>query len=79
MLIDLLTLLKDKKTYSLEELSMKLNTSAEHITASLDFLERQNYIKKLVLECDSSAPCVKCSACPKGKTTPNMTIWEVIV
>ena len=78
MLVELLELLKTKRTYSIEQLAIELNTSMEIVTAHLEYLETLQYVKKQSLECGTQAACANCSGCSKYRGAHSINIWETM-
>ncbi|MCR4741955.1 MAG: Lrp/AsnC family transcriptional regulator [Treponema sp.] len=65
---ELLALLKDGHSRSVEMLAAELNTSVEDIMRRMDFLERAGYIRKVVTNSPgkSCSSCSNCSSCSSG-------------
>ncbi|MCR5768296.1 MAG: Lrp/AsnC family transcriptional regulator [Lachnospiraceae bacterium] len=87
---ELLKLLKDGKSRTLEMLAIELDTSIENVKRDIDFLERMNVIKRIEFtgNGNSNGSCDGCNGCGTGKKTcdgcmpkggfQNMGImWEV--
>jgi hypothetical protein len=71
----LLKLFNDGKTYSLQELSDRLQMDIPVIQAELEFLQRQGYIRK-VMNMGCGKNCRSCNGC--GQNMPAPVIWEMI-
>jgi len=88
---ELIELLKDGKSRTLEMLATELNTSVESVKRDIDFLERAGIIKRIVFSGTHSAgaSCNGCTGCGTGSKTcagcmpeggfQNMGVmWEVV-
>ena len=59
---ELIELLKDGKTRSLEMIAAELGVSIEHVKRNIEFLERAGIIRKVDLNV-ASGNCAGCSGC----------------
>lgn len=79
MLTKLLELLKQKESYSLEELADELSTSVQQIKSALAYLEELGYIKKVPFsssECKGS--CRQCHGCEIYGKNDLQAMWEIV-
>jgi len=88
---ELLELLRDGRSRTLEMLASELGTSMENVKRDIDFLERMNVIKRIEFT-GTGQPghsCEGCSGCGTGKKTcegcmpeggfKNMGVmWEIV-
>lgn len=65
---ELIGLLQDGKSRTLEMLASELNTSMENVKRDIDFLERAGLIKRIVFSGDGKAEhsCTGCTGCGTG-------------
>ncbi|MCR5685143.1 MAG: hypothetical protein K6G81_06925 [Lachnospiraceae bacterium] len=88
---ELIELLRDGRSRTLEMLAIELNTSIENVKRDIDFLERMNVIRRIEFTGDGKTgqSCDDCTGCGTGKKTcdgclpkggfQNMGVmWEVI-
>jgi len=88
---ELIKLLKDGKSRTIEMLAMELGTSVENVKREIEFLEHSNVIKRIDFSQSSSCghSCEGCRGCGTGKKTcsgcmpeggfQNMgMMWEVL-
>ncbi len=88
---ELLALLKDGKSRTLEMLAQELHTTIENVERDIDFLERSGVIRRISFtDPEKSSPsCNGCSGCGTGKKNcagcmpdggfQNMgCMWEVV-
>ncbi|MCR5687959.1 MAG: DeoR family transcriptional regulator [Lachnospiraceae bacterium] len=81
---ELIRLLKDGRSRTLEMLAAELNTSVENVKRDLVFLERTGVIRRVDFaghscsDCSGCASGGNCSACmPEGGFKNMGTMWEV--
>lgn len=79
---ELLNLLRDGHSRSIEMLAEELNTSAEDVKRRIDFLERAGIIRRVICHCGHSCSkrsgCDACEGCaPQGGFKNMGEIWEV--
>jgi predicted transcriptional regulator len=70
---ELLKLFNEGKTYSLQELSDRLQMDIPVIQAELEFLQRLGYVRK-VTATGCGKKCHSCSGC--GESMPLPVVWE---
>ena len=77
MLNQILQILKKGNTYSKKDICHMLKLSESSLEAQIDFLERQGYIKQVVLNGCNKKTCIRCNAkgCRQEITLPAM--WEL--
>ena len=88
---ELIGLLTDGRSRSIEMLAMELNTSVEKVRRDIDFLERSGVIKRVAFSgsCGSVHSCNGCSGCgtgnqacaacmPEGGFKNMGVMWEVV-
>ena len=88
---ELLSLLKDGRSRTLEMIAMDLGTSVEKVKRDMDFLERSGVIKRVEFSdsCSKGHSCDGCSGCgtdnkscascmPEGGFQNMGTMWEVV-
>ena len=88
---ELLELLRDGKSRTLEMLAAELDSSVENVKRDIEFLERMNVIKRIEFSGtgQSGHSCDGCSGCGTGKKTcagcmpeggfQNMGVmWEIV-
>ena len=88
---ELIGLLKDGKSRTLEMLAAEMHTSVENVKRDIDFLERAGLIKRIVFSGDGKVghSCTGCTGCGTGNKTcagcmpengfQNMGVmWEVV-
>ena len=65
---ELIGLLQDGKSRTLEMLASELNTSMENVKRDIDFLERAGLIKRIVFSGDKKGEhsCTGCTGCGTG-------------
>ncbi|MCR4728397.1 MAG: Lrp/AsnC family transcriptional regulator [Lachnospiraceae bacterium] len=68
---ELLKLLSDGKSRTLEMLALELNTSVENVKRDIDFLERTGMIKRILFTGagNEGHSCNGCTGCGTGKKT----------
>lgn len=68
---ELLKLLKDGRSRTVEMLAAELNTSVEKVSRDIDFLERTGMIKRIVFTGAQASgySCNGCTGCGTGKKT----------
>lgn len=85
---ELIELLRDGKSRTVEMLAMELNTTVEKVNRDIDFLERTGVIRRITFS-GGGSQCNGCTGCSTGKKTcagcmpkdgfQNMGImWEVL-
>lgn len=77
MLIQLLDLLQNGQTYSVQDIAELMKKDADIVQAELEYLERQGYIRKVSPRVDCSRNCNGCHGCDQPTAT-SMKMWEVI-
>ena len=82
---ELLNLLRDGHSRSIEMLAAELNTTSEDITRRIEFLERAGIIRRVLnikKGCSNSCGhhnCSNCSACMPDGGFKNMgEMWEIV-
>ena len=88
---ELIELLRDGRSRTLEMLAMELDTSIENVKRDIDFLERMSVIRRIEFTGDGKTgqSCNGCTGCGTGKKTcdgcmpkdgfQNMGVmWEVV-
>lgn len=78
MMNKMLSLLGTGHSWTIFELAMKLNVSVDRVRAEIEFLEKNEYIKKVYLNsCDKQ--CENCHACEGINMLSNQPfVWEII-
>lgn len=80
MFVKLIHLLREGKTYSLQELSQKLGVSKETLRGYIDYLSEKDLLWQPDFEQEENActgNCAGCKACAGRKTFKNApTLWE---
>lgn len=86
---ELMALLKDGRSRSLEMIALELHRSVGQIRRDIEFLERTGMIRRIVQPQGGAPSCSGCDGCAPGKTCPgcmpeggfqNMgTMWEVVM
>ena len=84
---ELLNLLKDGNSRSIEDFAQELNTTIEDIVRRIEFLEHVGMIRRIFTKQKKCASCSSCSL-HTGKTCPNCLpeggfknmceMWEVV-
>ena len=75
MLIQLLEVLKKKKTCTLQELAELTNNDIENIKVEIEYLENNGYIKKKAINlCKNN--CFKCNNCIVDDNNNN--VWVLL-
>lgn len=77
MLIELLEILKNDSSYSIEMLAEKLNTRPEQIRSALQYLETLGYIKKVNVRSSCQGNCKHCNGCQVQGTGTMPCMWEL--
>lgn len=72
---EILDLLQEGKTFSLQDLSERLNVDIQGIKAQIDYLEKHGYIKRVVLHTGCESKCCSCGVCNCG--TQSSVLWEL--
>lgn len=75
MLIKLLDLLKEGKSYSVQEIADILEIDNLAIKAQIEYLERNKYIKRIIVKNSCKKSCNGCIGCSKDVSFPIM--WEL--
>ena len=86
---ELLELLKDGKSRSIEMLAMELGTSVETVNRNIEFLERAGIIRRIDMSGAGGNTCGGCNACgseekicascaPEGGFQNMGVMWEVL-
>ncbi|MCR5046288.1 MAG: Lrp/AsnC family transcriptional regulator [Treponema sp.] len=81
---ELLELLRDGNSRSVEMIAAELNSSPEDVLRKIDFMERAGIIRRVTEKKDSCgkhkcSDCSNCSRCqPKGGFKGMGEIWEVV-
>ncbi len=88
---ELIGLLKDGKSRTLEMLAMELDTSVERVERDIEFLERSGVIRRIRFSGaqNTTPPCNGCSGCgtggkacagcmPEGGFQHMGVMWEVV-
>lgn len=75
MIIKLLDLLKEGKCYSVQDIADILNIDTLAIKAQIEYLERNKYIKRIIVKNTCQKGCNGCMGCSKDVFFPVM--WEL--
>ncbi len=76
MLTEMVRMLKNGETRSLQEIADILKTDISVVKAQLEYMENQGYIKKVALEISCSGK--NCNACRRGSGVISMPVmWEL--
>lgn len=77
MLSEILNILENEKTYSLQEIADLLKSNSFDIKAKLEYLENMGYIKRVVLNTETrcSEHCKRCKENNRRMVMPVM--WGV--
>lgn len=76
MLTELLSLLKESRAWSVEDLADVLNIDVEAVKARLEFLEKTGLIHQVSVLCGCGRDCKSCSI-DCGANNPNsFVMWE---
>lgn len=77
MLTELLELLKNDESFSIEMLAEKLNTGTAQILSALQYLETLGYIKKGTVQSACPGSCKHCSGCAVHGAGAMPDMWEL--
>lgn len=72
---EILNILIEGQTRSLQEVADLLETEIPIVKAQLEFLERQGYIQRAVLNTECSQGCHGCKGC--SQSTAASVMWEL--
>ena len=78
---ELLNLLRDGHSRSIEMLASELSTTTDEILRRMEFLERAGMIRRVLnIKNDCSHDCSNCKKClPEGGFKNMGEMWEVVV
>lgn len=78
MVAALLEILQTGKTYSLQELALRLNTDIPLVLAQLEYLQRQGYIQRVAPSPGCCSACPGCQGCRDGGPQAALPVmWEL--
>lgn len=79
MIENVLNALKNNRVESVSGLAQELGTTEERILACLEYLEKLNYVEKIIMKSNSeNSTCSLCQKCPKGEKVGQINTWSII-
>ncbi len=76
MLSEILNLIKNGKSCTIQQLAEHLEASPEEVQRSIEYLEYLGYIQKISVESGCCNSCKNCHGCDK-RLTQMPVIWKI--
>lgn len=77
MLSEILSLMKNRESYTLQQLAEYLEASPEEVQRSIEYLEYLGYIQKISVESGCCNSCKNCHGCDTKRLTQMPVLWKI--
>lgn len=77
MLSEILNLMQNKESYTIQQLAEYLEASPKEVQRSIEYMEYLGYIQKIPVESGCCNSCKNCHSCDTNRLTQMPVIWKI--